>query len=243
MDDITQYIIATTNFYGISTPEIIVNIYNLHHQTNLKINDVIPYIENPPRELDQHYVFVEKGLFVHEVIFADEDELIKLIEEKNDKPYYIPEKEHLLQYLETDFMEKNEQYDSLYTYLAQKISNEELVIDICDNFVFALKDEELNFGFILYQLNTYGICLQEEEDFDEFVEIVADLGANVRMWANNGYTLKELFEVKIHGLLHVDSYRLNLEPNIPCYCHSGLPYKDCCMKKDEKVKHLEDYRD
>lgn len=239
---LTKYIIATTNFYGVVTPEIVLSIYNQQNEEQIFEEDVREYLLNPPKELAEHFVFVEGGLFVHDSLFIGDDTLIQLIEGKNEKPYYIPEKEELQNYLDSNYIEKNAYFYQLFEFFKARFTNltEERIEEICENFVFALKDQELNFGFIIFQLNSVGISLEDEEDFGTIIHLVSELGLNVRLWENNGFTRKELFETEIASLLHSAAYQFNA--NYPCVCGSGELYKDCCIVKDQKVKRLDDYR-
>lgn len=79
-------------------------------------------------------------------------------------------------------------------------------------------------------------------DFETLVSLVTELGSNVRMWPNNGYTRKELLQTRIAILLHEEAYELNVLSDVICHCGSGDYYKDCCMTRNEKVKCLNDYR-
>lgn len=244
MNLLTNYIISTTNFYGVVTPEIILNIYNQQNEEPVSEEEVRDYLTHPPKKLAEYYVYVEGGLFVHDSLFVGEDTLVRLIEAKNGKPYYIPEKEELQNYLDPNYIEKNEEYERLVSYFQSHFPNLEdsRIEEICENFVFALKDQELNFGFIVYQLQDAGISLTAAEDFETIVKLVSDLGLNVRLWENNGFTRKELFETQIASLLHTEAYQLNRDADAPCHCGSGELYKDCCMEKGQKVKNLDDYR-
>ncbi len=235
MDIVLKYIIALTNFYGVATPQIVVAVYNQQNDDPISEDSIHQYIIKPPKELAEHYVFVEGGLFVHDSLFVGNDTLINLIEEKNNKPYYIPERRELKKYLDANYIEKNEHYYRLYRYLRKQFGDmsDDLIEEICNNFVFALKDGELNFGFIIQQLRSFGISLEDSQDFQQNVKLIADLGLNVRLWENNGFTRKEFFEQEVSSLLHYEVYEQH---------SSEKSYSSGEMTSKEKIRHLDDYR-
>lgn len=244
MELLTNYIIALTHFYGVVTPEIVTAIYNQQNEQQVVEADVREYLYNPPKELAENYVFQEGNLFVQDSLFIGDDTLVQLIEAKSGKPYYIPEKSELKKYVDPNYIEKDEHYHNLYNYLDEHFKNftDEFLEEICENFVLVLRENELNFGYIVRHLKNSGISLENSVNFDAVVSLVTELGAHVRMWSSNGYTRKEVLRTEIATLLHEEAYNLNVVTDIPCRCGSGKRYKDCCITKEEKIKRLDDYR-
>lgn len=238
MDLLIKYIIALTNFYGVVSPEIVLAVYNQQNEHQVIEEDVQKYLLNPAEKLTAFGVVSKGGLFIQQSLFIGDDTLIRVINEKNDKPYYIPEKTELKSYLDPNYIEKNEYYDRLYQYLRKQLINisDDLLEEICEKFVFGVKDEVLNFGFIIRQLRSMGIFLEDCTNFQKIVELVADLGSNVRLWENNGFTRKELFENEISILLHHEVYEVNKETKV------SSRLGDQQLKNGEKVRKLDDYR-
>lgn len=244
MNLLTKYIIALANFYGVVSPQIVVAVYNQQNEHQISEEDVQENLFNPPKELAAYGVFKEGSLFVQESLFIGEDTLIRLVEEKNEKPYYIPTKKELKKYLDSNYIEKNEHYYRLYIYLRKKfrdLSDNQLE-KICNDFVFVLKEEELNFGYIIRQLRSAGISLEDSADFQHIVKLIAALGDNVRLWEKNGFTRKEYFENKISVLLHYEVYQLNTPEKVLSQKGNQQEVEYPHTKQIKKVRRLEDYR-
>lgn len=115
----------------------------------------------------------------------------KEVEEKKNKPFYIPESKDLLKYRKRTYFEANEAYKDLELYLKNKIGcikksrkltrgislrcKSTLVYDKLEPYV---KENNLDF-----------------KDFQEksiFINYVENLERNTRKWSNNGYTQEEL---------------------------------------------------
>lgn len=241
---LTNYIIALTQFYGLVTPEIVVAMYNQQNEHQIIEEDVYTILYNPPEKLREHDIFPKGHLFVHKSLFMGEDTLVRLIEDKSDKPYYLPSKSELRNYLDPNYIEKNDQFYHLYNYLKEHLEGftEEFIEEICEHFVLVLRDDDLNFGYVVRYLKKCGISLETNMDFETLVSLVTELGSNVRMWPNNGYTRKELLQTRIAILLHEEAYELNVLSDVIYHCGSGDYYKECCMTRNEKVKCLNDYR-
>lgn len=239
-----KYIIALANFYGVVSPQIVVAVYNQQNEQQISEEDVREYLFNPPKELAEYRVFKEGRLFVQESLFIGEDTLIRLVEEKNDKPYYIPTRKELKKYLDSNYIEKNEHYDTLYIYLRKNFSNlsDEQLEKICNDFVFALKEEDLNFGYIIRQFRSAGISLEDSADFQNIVKLIATLGNNVRLWEKNGFTRKEYFENKISMLLHYEVYQLSTPQKVASHSDSQQQVDQHLSEQDEKVRRLDEYR-
>lgn len=219
-------------------------VYNQQNEHQISEEDVREYLFNPPKELAKYRVFKEGSLFVQESLFIGEDTLIRLVEEKNDKPYYIPTRKELKRYLDSNYIEKNEHYYRLYIYLRKhfrSLSDEQLE-KTCNDFVFVLKEEDLNFGYIIRQLRSAGISLEDSTDFQHIVKLIAALGDNVRLWEKNGFTRKEYFENKISILLHYEVYQLNTPEKVTSHNGSQQQGDHHHSEQDEKVRRLDDYR-
>lgn len=244
MSLLIKYIIALTNFYGVVSPQIVMAVYNQQNEPQISEEDVQEYLFNPPKELALYGVFKEGSLFVQESLFIGEDTLVHLLEEKNEKPYYIPSRKELKKYLDPNYIEENEYYYRLYIYLRKHFNNlsSNQLEKICNDFVFVLKEEKLNFGYIIRQLRNVGISLEESNDFRHIVKLIAALGDNVRLWEKNGFTRKEYFENEISLLLHYEVYQLNTPEKVLTYTSAQNQVDSYHSESVGKVKILDDYR-
>ena len=111
-----KYIIAMTNLYGMVPKEKAVEIYNSQNEVKIGIDVIEAYLTNPPKELEEAFIYPYKDCFVHETIL-EFDEFDQMLRKKVDKPYYVPEKKELLKYTDEWYFEKNSQYKALFNYV------------------------------------------------------------------------------------------------------------------------------
>ncbi len=115
MDEIKQYIIALTNLYGQVAPGTVAEIYNSQNQESVIIQDIAAYLEE---DMSGDYVYSYKDHFVHETVM-EFNMFRKLHKQKRKLPYYVPEKEELLQYADMNYYEKPASYHKLQQHLTQ----------------------------------------------------------------------------------------------------------------------------
>jgi len=113
MDLIKQYIIALTNLYGQVSVDLVTEIYNSQNEDLLSVDDVEVYFDE---DMSKQYVYAYKNHFVHETIMAFDD-FKSMRKKKADKPYYITNKEDLLNYSDMLYYEEPKQYDDLMQYV------------------------------------------------------------------------------------------------------------------------------
>ncbi|MFZ1539881.1 MAG: hypothetical protein WAT10_00470, partial [Enterococcus aquimarinus] len=99
MPQLIDYIIALTNLYGIVHKNRVQTIYNQQHTEPVTEEELQLILDNPPSTLEKAFVVVYQDYFVHEFIIEERlfDELML---KKGRKPYYNPEKEELLLYID-----------------------------------------------------------------------------------------------------------------------------------------------
>lgn len=116
MSQLTQYIIALSNLYGIVHKDKVVEIYNSQNEDQISSNEVDKIFANPPEDLSDAFVLTNNDYFVMETIIENA-EFDLMLRKKADKPYYVPEKDELLRYVDDTYFEKSKQYKALLTYL------------------------------------------------------------------------------------------------------------------------------
>ena len=247
---ILDYILATTNLYGIVPLEKVVQIYNHQNDDQIGIDDVEAYFE---QDLSNYLIYVYFENFVHEKILEfDEFDLIQA--NKGRKPYYVPAKEELLKYVDVDYYEKPKQYHDLYKYIKKNFfrNDEEKVEMLCHNILWACVDGP-NIRAVFDHFKAAGIDFEDGNQINEVVPLVMDLTNNVRLWQNNGYTPNELSEkFERSGLTPLwaggssgmgNRTKLSVIQggadeksgrNDPCPCGSGKKYKKCCLGKERR---------
>jgi preprotein translocase subunit SecA len=199
-------------------------------------------------EFNDNFVKIYGDYFVYELImkFDNFDEQLR---QRKGKPFYIPDQEELFNYIDDNYIEINKEYKNLLKYVTNNIfygdkeEAESLVEDIhnCCHQDFSL---EWIFGLF----NERDISFKDENQVNEVIQLVMDMANNIRLWENNGFTPKEIFEImEMPNLspLPKGDFIGGSKPNLvsipgvkskkigrndPCPCGSGKKYKKCCGK-------------
>lgn len=248
MNQLIQYIIALTNLYGMVHKDKIVEIYNSQNEDQINCSAVDKILANPPQELEDNFVFTHKDYFVMETII-DNNEFDLMLRKKADKPYYVPAKEELLNYVDESYFEKSKQYNNLLSYLQKSFFKpgdekaEWLAEDIQGMCQFGV-----NMQVIFDSFNKMKISFKDMNQTNEVMQLIMDLSNNIRIWENNGHTPNEIFEkfekpnlrplpdkpFDFNATNVIDmKTRQKIGRNDPCPCGSGKKYKKCCLGKDE----------
>jgi len=230
---IIDYIISLTNLYGLYTKEKLIEIYNFQNEIKIDITILNEIISENRLLLEKNFTYVEGNYFASESI-AEFDEIELYISKKGDKPYYIPEKEELLKYKDNLYFEETEEYHELISFFKKNIikDDDERMFMICEEiqshcqFEFSLKE--------IFEYFTFeNISFKNQKEVEKLIEIIAKLANNTRIWENNGFTPREIYEK--HHLKPLPKTELNFKKKIgrndPCPCGSGKKYKKCCLGK------------
>lgn len=240
MNELAKYIIALSNLYGMVHKEMVVDVFNNQNKEKINIEEVENYLKNPPNDLENEFIHPHKDYFVHESIL-EFDEFDLLLSKKSDKPYYVPNKKELLNYVDEFYFEKNREYKKVLNYIRKNFSylpdyeTEEIAEEIHDICQFDFNIQR-TFNF----LNRRGMEFESEKSFEKFVFLIVDLSNNTRLWENNGFTPSELvnrekFNFNKENKELFVREKKKIGRNEPCPCGSGKKYKKCCLDKDELV--------
>jgi preprotein translocase subunit SecA len=247
MDQLEQYIVAMTNLYGMFHKNKLVEIYNSQNDEKISISDVERYISEHEENQMSKYVELYKGHFAHECII-EFDEFDSLLAQKSNKPYYVPEKQELLKYVDDFYFEKTKEYMALNNYVKVKLVNgDQVKADaICEE-IQGSSHVEFDMQNILSSLRTWDIELSGIDQLNEFIGLVSEFVNNMRIWENNGFTPREIFnKYEKHSMKPLPrgpfdpdatnvidlSTRKKIGRNDPCPCGSGKKFKKCCLGRD-----------
>ena len=248
MELLKQYIIALTNLYGIVSIEQVAEIYNQQNKDQVDDDDVADYLE---KDLSKSFVYDYDEYFVHEAVVGF-GEFNSLMDNKGNKPHYIPEKNELLKYADANYYEKPKQYHDLLTYVKRSFfpDDEEKAEALCEDIIERCMSD-LNIQEVFDGFHTFGIDFQNRAQINEVLDMVVELANNVRLWENNGHTPHEIlakyekpslrplpaggfpgFEERPKLSVIQGGGRQRVGRNEPCPCGSGKKYKKCCIDKE-----------
>lgn len=239
--DVTDYIRALTNIYGLVSAEMTAKVYEEYEGTALPEGGMKSILQMPPTALWKDFIRVQDGYFAAEPIYDAED-LKEALADRAGKPYYIPPKEELLRYKDHEYEEDIPQLGALEMFLERfpirikENSARDLAVNAQDLFYMTYDIDE-----IMKDLKRMGLELKTTEDKREAARLIRDIGLHTRIWGNNGHTIQELIDLGV--TLNKDEMPQlpkNLFPeeekktgrNDPCPCGSGKKYKNCCMRKE-----------
>ena len=249
MSQLTKYVIALSYLYGMVHKDKVAEIYNSQNEDKISLADIEALLNTPPEDLSDAFILTQKDYFVMETII-DNNEFDLMLRKKADKPYYVPPKEELLNYVDDSYFEKSKQYNNLLSYLQKyffKPGDEKaewLAEDIQGICQFGV-----NMQVIFDSFNKMKISFKDMNQTNEVMQLIMDLSNNVRIWENNGHTPNEIFEKFEKPNLRPLQYkpfdfggsnvidmksRQKIGRNDPCPCGSGKKYKKCCLRKEDK---------
>lgn len=192
---VLDYIIALTNLYGYVPRELVVDVFNLHHENPISTDLVDEIYHNLPVELERQFIEPYRGCFVHETIMEFQ-EFDYYAREKANKPYYIPEAKELLRYRDRGYFERTPDYEELVRYIAQTFyrGNEEKAAMLAEDIQGYCEMNEGDRGFTEL-LTRRGLHFQQQGCKDCLRSLVRKLCMNTRTWNNNGFTQWELQQI------------------------------------------------
>jgi hypothetical protein len=245
MNTLFDYVVATTNLYGVVDKEKVIEIYNMQNEPKKDISDVESLMKNHEEKLRNNFVEIVGRYFAHEALFVVEDELEQLLNKQEGKPYYIPEKELLLCYKDDNFYEETPQTKKMYQFLEKYVSSDN-VNGLEDVFyeVHGHCEMEMEPVEIIGNLERIGVTFPTKKELMEALRLITDLYNHTRLWSNNGFTPAELFEQEKPYLTQIPTNEMErnfsnqpiqhttkkVGRNDPCPCGSGKKYKKCCLE-------------
>jgi len=199
---LSHYIIALSNLYGLISPEKVLEIFNNQNDEDISKEKMEKYIDSSPEVLRQNYVFIEKGLFVHDAVLASGESIEEIYKSRKFLPYYVPEKDELLNYANGNYFEKNEYYDDLLNFFSEQIfhGNRGAAEDISTEVHDYLSIGSSTISGAFDRLGQLDVPLAGEEKIGELADLMAEYARNVRLWEHNGYSLNEMSNLLREGL-------------------------------------------
>lgn len=193
--ELNAYIIALCNLYGMVHKKKVMDIYNMQNTEKITLKDVENLQENLPKEVDEAWIDVHQGYFVSSSIL-EHREFLYYIREKGSKPYYIPEKEELLKYVDGFYFEKTKEYHQLVQGLKKCFGiDQEKAEDVAEDLV-AICQFDSSTQRIFGRFEELGLVFRDEKDIKKMGKLTMNLMNHTRIWENNGHTPEEIFTME-----------------------------------------------
>jgi hypothetical protein len=154
--------------------------------------------------------------------------MIEYLKMKENKPYYIPNKNEFIKYLDDEYFEKDKHYHELLKFVEKEIvdGDKEYAEEILDDIQIGCSMSN-KLSSIMNEFQRRGIIFDSEDQIRKLSDLVIKFYNNTRMWENNGHTPNE-----IRRLSNLNKPKKKIGRNDPCPCGSGKKYKKCCMNKE-----------
>lgn len=194
MDQLTHYIIALTNLYGIVSNKQVLDIYNQQNKPHLSLAELSDQLGAITDQLEAHFIFIERGLFVHEAIYVERETPQDIHKERSKWPYYIPQKEELLNYIDEYYFEENDVFREMKTLLTEEVTDgdavlaDEIAIEIHDHLNVNFNDTTGAFEIV----SDFGLTIDDSEVSSKLKLLIADYVISMRVWEQNGFSLVEM---------------------------------------------------
>lgn len=189
---ILDYIKATTNLYGIVSKDKVMEIYNSQNDGAISMEELEELVgEDSGEFLLKHHVGMYQNQFVSNKIDIMEH-FHQMLQIKNYKPYYIPEKEELLKYTDSNYFEENKAYNDILAFLKtvffRKSKAEKFAKEIHRSCVSLLTFHD--YMAIYFDKHRRNIRLNRKGS--EFLHLLMKMRHNTRAFELNGHTAEEV---------------------------------------------------
>ncbi|HCX64941.1 MAG TPA: nucleic acid-binding protein [Eubacteriaceae bacterium] len=156
---------------------------------------------------------------------------------KGSKPYYVPKKEELFNYVDDGYYEVTKEYDALQNYIKKHLIKDEDEAQELVEEIHGLCQFGADMKSIMNSFNDFNVNFKDMDQVNEVMQLVMGMANNIRIWENNGFTPNEIFEKFEKPNLRplpdkpFEVKKEKIGRNDPCPCGSGKKYKKCCLGK------------
>ena len=230
-DLIHEYAMAAIALYGIIKQDDFVELFNSQNKRRTTIDEIFSVLIKHVYVRSEYCFYKE---FIVSDVFEENDfkDVRSLEKEMKSKPRYLPSKDELLKYSDSDYYEETPQIIALKGYIEKNLcDDDETVQDILDEIHDIAMDME-NPQEILGVFEQYGVTFKNLKQLKECFKYITELMNNTRMWSNNGHTPNEITNIFTESTPkpnpEIPFEYSKTGRNEPCPCGSGKKYKECC---------------
>ena len=187
---ILDYCIALVNLYGIVSLDRVVDTYNMQNERSICTEELEATVNEYENYLRDNLVIAENNeLIAMEIKMLDDYDKEKGY--KGNKPYYIPERKDLLRYSDYTYFERTKSYYDLVEFLEDLFKDRYKAEELANDIRIFLKsvDGIVNLGYFFEEND---LMIKDSKDAEQLMELIKGLADNTRLWANNGYTPREM---------------------------------------------------
>jgi len=217
---IVDYCIAATNLWGIAPMTEIATIYTKHNCEILSIAKIKETLQQfPYGDVISFSLFDD---FIVSNTILKNDSLPYYIAQKQQKPYYMPDKETFLNHTYQYYFEPTVYTQAYSDFLIKEFAAFPLVAKKIVAETISLIQLEHPLHDMIDLLSYNHIVFENKAQLGTLISSLTNLTNNTRLWYNNGHTP---IETRLNATT-ISSKKTGR--NSSCPCGSGKKYKHCC---------------
>ncbi len=240
---INNYALACTNLYSVIDVNKLVEIINSQTALAIEAEEVINWCITRGNYGKHNMYFYENGYVMHESYgynaSMDEEDYEIMLRAQEGKPYYIPDREELLKYVDSSYIEENKSFKNMLNYARKKLKmSSSEAYDFCADIQIEIRCGSTPSEILNMYIGT-GTSFDNRKEVDIFLQYLKEMFNNTRIPENRGYTPDEIASFNAHNDKADNDTNIVSTPivntgtgkiprNSPCPCGSGKKYKNCC---------------
>lgn len=240
-DLVHSYVTALVNLYGAYKPARLLEIFNAQNEDETLDAEELEQLLKSFSGREQTFGQTEEYIADISLLVDGTENLEKLLAQAVGKPYYVPEKDELLNHKDEAYYEMTPQLSALRDFIYPKFcSDQESAETFMSEIRFAAAAEQ-PLQLSVDRFAAYGMEFETLDQAQKAAALISDVHHHTRLWSNGGYTPAEMKNKfgQVIKALHTTHYFPNKKQQVTvtkigrneaCPCGSGLKYKKCCGK-------------
>ncbi|MDD2268366.1 MAG: hypothetical protein PHY15_02310 [Eubacteriales bacterium] len=195
LDEITLYVKAAAEIYGVIAISKLAEIINSQNEYQVTEED-IEFVFNR----GEHFFCCnyDKNIIHESLMINDDDEdYYNILTRQEDKPYKVPEKDEFLKYSDNDTIQVPEAFKKLRKYLVAEVEiMRDFAEEICDDLFIGINfnDEVEN---IIVEFSRRGIYPTDDQ-MECITKLYFECREKISLWENRGYSYEELNQMGVN---------------------------------------------
>ena len=228
-----KYFNAMANLYGIIPLHKVKEIIFSLSPKLVTEEEFLAFAEIARHECDDYYILGDDELYsdvrhtkpldreIISAVLMEEsiDCVIEIKRNQQGKPYYVPDKNHLLEYVDPCYCEDTPEMRKLRAFLKGNCDmSDEREAVVFEELLRGARLAAIQLADVFEYLDNLGIRLKSQRDVERFTALYNAFHNTTRMPCNRGYTPDEMMRV----MPPKEGFKsLSLGPNIKKYLQTG----------------------
>lgn len=193
-NNVSKYIKAMVNLYGVITPTEALDIYNYYNPAKkMKLENFLKYVIFTQAMRKEVFIF-EDLIYAEYIEFSYDDPLefiIDILHHREGKPFYLPSKEEFEKYQFDEYFEANIALTKLSTFIKNKLTNKREADELYKAILTLIRADESN-NELFKLVSNFDVMFSSEDELRGFIELLVVINNNSRKWYNAGHSPMEI---------------------------------------------------